>query len=68
MSIGYISLQSLTASDTHLTATSVEHDPYLWELIDKSCTVFLVKGGVRAWQGDKGCAETGRYSTHMEER
>ena len=46
MSIGCNSLQSLTASEAHLIASSVEHHPYLRELTVKLCSVFLVKGGV----------------------
>ena len=40
-------LQSLTASDVHLIASSVEHHPSLSELtVDKGCGEFLTKGTV----------------------
>ena len=39
-------LQSLTASDVHLIASSVEHHPSLRELTVRWCSESLVKGAV----------------------
>ena len=39
-------LQSLTASDVHLIASSVEHHPSLRELTVRWCSGSLVKGAV----------------------
>ena len=39
-------LQSLTASDVHLIASSVEHHPSLRELTVGGCSKSLVKGTV----------------------
>ena len=39
-------LQSLTASDVHLIASSVEHHPSLRELTVRGCSESLVKGAV----------------------
>ena len=39
-------LQSLTASDVHLIASSVEHHPSLRELTVRGCSKSLVKGAV----------------------
>ena len=39
-------LQSLTASDVHLIASSVEHHPSLRELTVKWCSKSLVEGAV----------------------
>ena len=39
-------LQSLTSSDVHLIASSVEHHPSLRELTVRECSESLVKGAV----------------------
>ena len=40
-------LQSLTASDVHLIASSVEHHPSLRELTVRACSESIVKGAVK---------------------
>ena len=46
MSYNLIPLQSLTDSDVHLIALSVEHHPTLRELTVKECLRSFVKGAV----------------------
>ena len=48
-------LQSLTASDVHLIASSVEHHPSLRELtVGKECSKSIVKGAVEGMAGRHG--------------
>ena len=46
MQFDCLPLQSLTASDVHLIAPSVEHHPSLRELTVRECSDSLVKGAV----------------------